>query len=74
MVKCPSFSEEEIEAVREFGLRSLLTGRDERIAILMKLELLDKSRSNLNERGSKIKALLIGAPNSSQSELALMFR
>ncbi len=74
MIESPNFSEEEIEAVREFGLRSFLTGRDERIAILTKLELWDKSRSNLNERGSKIKEMLIGAPNSSQSELALMFR
>jgi hypothetical protein len=74
VVEGHNFSDEEIEAVREFGMRSFLSGRDERIALLTKLELWNNSRSDLNERGSKIKGMLIGAPHASHAELALMFQ
>ncbi|ANL45153.1 hypothetical protein AMC87_CH00413 [Rhizobium phaseoli] len=67
------FSEEEIAAVREQADREHLHGREERVANLARLGLWDASRLTFNERGMKIKAILIGDPNSSEAELAVMF-
>jgi hypothetical protein len=67
------FSEEEIAAVREHADRRHLSGKEERVANLARLGLWDAPRLTFNERGMKIRAILIGDPNSSEAELAVMF-
>lgn len=67
------FSEEEIAAVREHADREHLWGWEERAANLARLGLWDASRLTFNERGMKIRAILIGDPSPSEAELAVMF-
>ncbi|RWX07788.1 hypothetical protein EHI42_29535 [Rhizobium hidalgonense] len=59
------FSEEEIAAVREHADREHLWGWEERAANLARLGLWDASRLTFNERGMKIRAILIGDPSPS---------
>jgi hypothetical protein len=74
LTESPDFSDEEIEAVREHANRSFLSGREKRIAKLIQLQLWDDSRLNFNDRGMKIKAMLIGFPHPSKAEIDVMFR
>ncbi|PDT03655.1 hypothetical protein CO666_13880 [Rhizobium chutanense] len=67
------FSEEEIAAVRQHADRQHLAGQEERRANLARLGLWDAPRLTFNARGMKIRAMLIGDPNSSEAELAVMF-
>ncbi|MBY3179911.1 hypothetical protein HFO60_04555 [Rhizobium leguminosarum] len=73
MADTNDFSEEEIAAVREHADRQHLSGHEERWANLARLGLWDAPRLTFNERGMKIRAMLIGDPNSSEAELAVMF-
>ena len=69
------FSEDELAAVQEFANRSYFSLRaDEWIPRLVQLQLWDEARKKLNERGERIKAVLVGSRDGSQAEVSAVCR
>jgi hypothetical protein len=67
------FSEDEIEAVREYtNLGDLPHCRNTKR--LHELHLWDVSHGDFNERGAKIKNMLIGSRSGSHAEMAVIYR
>lgn len=74
MADIRGFSQDEIEAVRDHANRSYLPERQKWLVRLIQLQLWDGSRKNVNQRGKKIEAMLVGSRDASQTEMSAIYR
>jgi hypothetical protein len=65
------FSQDEIEAVRDYANRLYLPERPKWLVRLIQFQLRDGSRKNFNQRGKKIEAMLVGSRDRNARDLPL---
>lgn len=71
MADVRGFSQDEIEAVRDYANRLYLPERPKWLVRLIQLQLRDGSRKNFNQRGKKIEAMLVGSRDRNARDLPL---